>query len=304
MQFLRDIVVPIILIGLLVFMSFVSISEWVVYSIMFLSYILIVFQMGSWGKWGFYTRRFIVLLFLVGLMYSYKDTLYLPLFSKDVRELYWQIFVDAIILSGLIYYNINIYLGKKYNEKPISLDFPLIKGKYLIADGGSNHYVNHHIKGKYFVENKISQAMTYALDIQKLSPLGTESKVINPQKADDYACFGERVYSPCDGEILEVTNDVSDDFTYDFENPKGNHIVIKHGDVYVVMLHFKQGTIEVKEGDKVRRGQFLGEIGNSGLVKRPNLHIQATVGSPWFGEGIPILFDGKFLARNMIVSKN
>ena len=55
----------------------------------------------------------------------------------------------------------------------------------------------------------------------------------------------------------------------------GNVVIIKHNDGMVtVYAHFKKHTVKVKKGDKVKRGQLLGRVGNSGNSTGPHLHIQ------------------------------
>jgi len=57
----------------------------------------------------------------------------------------------------------------------------------------------------------------------------------------------------------------------------GNAVIIEHEDGYqTVYAHMKQGSVRVKEGDKVERGQVLGLVGLSGLTVFPHLHFGVT----------------------------
>jgi len=51
-----------------------------------------------------------------------------------------------------------------------------------------------------------------------------------------------------------------------------------------VLAHFKRGSITVKPGDKVKRGQVLGQCGNSGNSSEPHIHYHL--------QHSPILQDG------------
>ena len=57
-------------------------------------------------------------------------------------------------------------------------------------------------------------------------------------------------------------------------------------------MHLEAGSLRVKIGDHVRRGQALARIGSSGDARAPHLHFQVS-SSPqfWAGEGAPYLID-------------
>src|SRR5207249_2295748 len=52
--------------------------------------------------------------------------------------------------------------------------------------------------------------------------------------------------------------------------------------------HLQPGSIRVKVGDRVRRGQVVGLVGNSGNSTEPHLHFQLSdANSPLGTEGLP-----------------
>ena len=54
----------------------------------------------------------------------------------------------------------------------------------------------------------------------------------------------------------------------------GNGVIIDHGGgLEAQYCHMRQGSIAVKPGDKVRRGQPLGDVGASGAAAFPHVHI-------------------------------
>ena len=53
----------------------------------------------------------------------------------------------------------------------------------------------------------------------------------------------------------------------------GNGVFIDHGEGWqTIYCHMKKGSLRVKTGDKVRRGEKIGKVGHSGLATFPHLH--------------------------------
>src|SRR5207247_7986238 len=72
----------------------------------------------------------------------------------------------------------------------------------------------------------------------------------------------------------------------------GNHVVLDIGDNrYALYAHMQPGSLRVKPGDRVRRGQVLGLVGNSGNATGPHLHFHISdANSPLGSEGLPYSF--------------
>jgi murein DD-endopeptidase MepM/ murein hydrolase activator NlpD len=72
----------------------------------------------------------------------------------------------------------------------------------------------------------------------------------------------------------------------------GNHIVIGHGGEYSLYAHLKPGSVRVKVGDRVRRGQAIALVGSSGSSTEPHLHFHVCDGPDVMQcAGIPARFD-------------
>ena len=93
--------------------------------------------------------------------------------------------------------------------------------------------------------------------------------------------------APADGTVIEVIGGVHDNAPGSM-NPYsavGNCVVIQHRKEEVsVLAHLKRGSIVVKVGDDVKRGQLLGKCGNSGNSSEPHLHYHL--------QNSPVLQDG------------
>jgi hypothetical protein len=69
----------------------------------------------------------------------------------------------------------------------------------------------------------------------------------------------------------------------------GHYIVLDADDEDhdYVFMHLKTGSILVEEGDRVRTGEVIGEVGNTGSSTGPHLHFEIWVGG-WYAGGEPI----------------
>jgi murein DD-endopeptidase MepM/ murein hydrolase activator NlpD len=77
------------------------------------------------------------------------------------------------------------------------------------------------------------------------------------------------------------------------ETVGGNHVILDlGGGRYAFYAHLRPGTLRVRTGDLVRRGQVLGLVGNSGNSTEPHLHFHlADANSPLGSEGIPYVHE-------------
>ena len=81
---------------------------------------------------------------------------------------------------------------------------------------------------------------------------------------DFTAPTGTEIYSTGDGTVVEV------DYN---QNGYGKHIVIDHGYGYQTLYaHLKKYNVRV--GQKVKRGDVIGEVGNTGRSTGPHLHYE------------------------------
>jgi murein DD-endopeptidase MepM/ murein hydrolase activator NlpD len=182
----------------------------------------------------------------------------------------------------------------------VPLAFPLRDGVYYVSDGGSNGVLNIHQKAH-------TPNQHYAIDVQKMSALGSTARSFRSTALENHHVFGEEVRSPCAGRVADTRDGVADHvpFQFDMDDPLGNHVVIDCQGVRIVMLHLKQGSILVEKGERLARGQPVGQVGNSGFSSEPHLHLQATRVSPgqstFEGQGVPMLFGGRLLKRNDLV---
>ena len=78
--------------------------------------------------------------------------------------------------------------------------------------------------------------------------------------------------------------------TVEYQAAGAGHYVVLDGeseDFDYVFMHLRSGSIPVQAGQRVRTGQLIGEVGNTGRSFGPHLHFEIWVGG-WFAGGDPI----------------
>lgn len=190
--------------------------------------------------------------------------------------------------------------------KPIDIVFPMGPGTYLVANGGAHQIINGHLKTLHPKTERQSayRGQSYAIDFIKIDNFGLRAPGWRPSDPAAYAIFGEPVYAPCSGTVIEVSDGQADMPVPKMDQSKleGNHVLIQCGEAAVLLAHFRNGSVRVAPGDRVKVGQPVGEAGNSGQTSEPHLHIHMqrlpSPGPLLSGEPLFLAFDGQFPIRN------
>jgi hypothetical protein len=142
-------------------------------------------------------------------------------------------------------------------------------GRWFVMQGGDTFNVNQHMSVR---------AQWFGLDFAKVGgPSRRElTRTAPPSQLESFYSWGEPVLAPADGDVAAVIDALPDNplGVKDADNPAGNHVVIAVAPArFVFLAHFQRGTIIVKAGQRVKRGQVLGRCGNSGNSDFPHIHM-------------------------------
>jgi murein DD-endopeptidase MepM/ murein hydrolase activator NlpD len=112
------------------------------------------------------------------------------------------------------------------------------------------------------------------------SRFGAPRKGHRHQGQDLAAAEGTPLVAPRGGVVEAV----------EYQSKGAGHYVVVDGegeDYDYVFMHMREGSIPVKAGQRVRTGQLIGEVGNTGSSSGPHLHFEIWAGG-WYSGGEPI----------------
>jgi murein DD-endopeptidase MepM/ murein hydrolase activator NlpD len=202
--------------------------------------------------------------------------------------------LGAVVASMACY---DVY-PSSYDDAPSQVRFRLpLDGAITVAWGGRDRATNYHV---------VDPAQRWAYDLL-VAEDGISYRTDGATVAD-YRCYGMPVLAPVDGIVRTVVDGEPDTpigSSWRGSNPGGNHVVLEVAPgQFLFVAHLRRGSIRVRPGARVRAGDPIGAVGNSGNSSEPHvhLHLQDTPGE--LGEAIPFYFfdyetGGRRVARGM-----
>ena len=165
-----------------------------------------------------------------------------------------------------------IYDEKYVNDKPIGVGD--IYAVYFESQGEQTYGFQHKQGNQVIYLNQNGAPMKKAFlkspvryasisspyNLDRLHPV---LKVVKPHLGTDYAAReGTPILSVADGEVLEAQ----------FKKNNGNYVKIKHDKTYTSQyLHMQAFAPDLQVGKKVRQGQVIGYVGQTGLATGPHV---------------------------------
>jgi hypothetical protein len=179
------------------------------------------------------------------------------------------------------------------------LDPPFRGGTWMAANGPSNSSL--HRRTLLAVDGRPRIAQRFAIDWIKLGEDGKLFRDNNPSINANWYGYGEAIVAGADGVVAEVKDGIPDNVPLagdravpiTMETVAGNHVIVEHGPGrYALYAHLQPGSLAVRQGDRVKRGQDLGRLGNSGNSDAPHVHFHlCDAPSPLGCEGQPYVME-------------
>ena len=214
-----------------------------------------------------------------------------PVLGKAILDHVVQIKIPSKNFTGQVGVSIAIS-----SLQPVVLGAPLKSGPWAAVFNPV--WERGHRRVFYTVEGKARIPGRYAIDFIKLDTLGRYGHDDQDDVQNWYG-YGEKVLAVADGEVVTVldafpeADKVSKHPQYTSQQATGNYIVLQIGkELFAFYEHLKPGSMIVKPGQKVKKGDVIARLGFTGQTTGPHLHFHvANRNSPLGAEGIPFVFD-------------
>ncbi len=161
---------------------------------------------------------------------------------------------------------------------------------------------SHHRSGLFVAGGLAQISRRYAVDWKRNEQGAFFSG--DPRDVRSYHSYGQEVLAIADAMVVVAKDGFPDNIPrtaagfatavpVTMETVAGNSVVLDLGDgQFAYYAHLKPGSVRVKVGDLVLRGQPLALVGNSGDAREPHLHFQVTTGPEILAsEGLPYVLD-------------
>jgi hypothetical protein len=176
---------------------------------------------------------------------------------------------------------------------------PLGPGRRYVAADSCCSSVRHR-RALLPIGNREWLAQRFAVDWEQIDRTGRfVRRGGDPADVADYAIYGAHAIAAGDATVVHVIDGLPAQKPGGLPSglllpeADGNSIVARLDDgLYMLYAHLQAGSIKVKVGDKIKRGDFLGLVGNSGNSSAPHLHFHVMDGpSPLTSEGVPYVIE-------------
>ena len=174
---------------------------------------------------------------------------------------------------------------------------PVHGGNWSAGRGPSNS--SGHRRQLMAINGQLHDAQRFAIDWYRLDERGKAFKNNGKNNSDFYG-YGADALAVADAVVADARDGIPENkpgdsraVPIDFETVAGNCVVLDLGNgIYAAYAHLQPGSLRVKKGDAVRRGDVIGLVGNSGNSGGPHLHFHL-MDSPSIldSEGIPYVLD-------------
>lgn len=177
---------------------------------------------------------------------------------------------------------------------------PPLEGPGWVAVNGCCDSITH-VRSDLAVNGSIFISQRYAIDWMQVD---AENRLYvgDPQDLDSWTGYGKNILAVSDAQVVRVLDKFPDQVPFilpteagaiTLEQIDGNHVILAlPNGQFAFYAHLKPGSITVKEGDMVTKGQVIAKLGNTGNTSAPHLHLHIMETASSLGSnGLPHVFE-------------
>lgn len=182
---------------------------------------------------------------------------------------------------------------------PLQLGPPLRGGPWVAVY--DPRWERGHRRVLYAVNGAVHVPGRFAIDWIRVGPKGGFASG-DGARPSQWLGYGADVLAVADAVVAATGEGIAEKATLaentarkvPLEEAAGNYVSLDLGDGrYAFYEHLKPGSLRVKAGDRVRRGQVIAQLGFTGESTGPHLHFHvADHAAPLDAEGLPYAIDG------------
>ena len=179
---------------------------------------------------------------------------------------------------------------------PLVIGPPLRGGPWFCGNGLSDIFTPHDAMYTFGKIARIKVPSRFGCDFAKIAKVGGEILTWRTPTPDNISLsafygYGADVIAVADGVVIKTKDGIPENIPRTDRKTNmpvplteatvnGNMITLEIGKgQYAFYVHLQPGSIRVNEGDRVRKGQLLAKLGNSGNTDGPHLHFHVSRGS-------------------------
>ena len=175
---------------------------------------------------------------------------------------------------------------------------PPVRPGIWVANEGCCSNPTHHRRGLAGVNGILQVSQRHAIDWFLLDR-GLNAWTGDPSRLTSYPSYRQPLIAAAAGRVVRARDGIRDNRPQGtlpklppIDETVGNHVILRIGGVHLLYAHMTRGSVRVRVGQRVRRGQVLGLLGNSGNSSTPHLHFQVSTRPTFFPtDSLPYTFE-------------
>lgn len=176
---------------------------------------------------------------------------------------------------------------------PVVVSPPLAGSGWVVGNGCCDA-LDSHRGATLAIDGTIRVPERFAIDFVQLGPNGALAQG-DPTTNESFGYFGDEVLAAAPGKVVRIQDGLEEQTPgalpagATVRTAGGNYVVVDIGrGRYAFYAHLQPGSLKVEVGDRVKAGDVLGLLGNTGNTNAPHLHFHIMDSpSPLRSDGLP-----------------